>query len=70
MKTSGNRVMIVLSAVILGLTLIVPVLPAKHTLLNNEVEFIEQHAIDINDVFDTSEVSVDFKIGRERSIRL
>ncbi len=72
MKTSGNKVMIIFSVVILGSMLIVPVLPAGRYFFNDNAnqKEIDMTTIEMSESFDSSNVSVDFSIGREISIRL
>ncbi len=72
MKTSGNRVMMIVSAVILGSMLIVPVLPTGHSFFKNDVcqKEIDAQMVNVQGELNNSSVSVGLSIGREISIRL
>ena len=72
MKTSGNKISLVISAAILGSMLIVPVLPASRYSKSNELAEIENEVktVGYDSSFDTSKTSVGLSIGRELSIGL
>ncbi|MGQ1786443.1 MULTISPECIES: hypothetical protein [unclassified Saccharicrinis] len=70
MKTSGKKVVIMFTAAILVSMLMVPVLPAGDYINDSYGNEIDADAIPIDECFDSSNISVNFSIGRELTIRL
>ena len=72
MKASGNKISMVISAVILGSMLIVPILPAEFYSGSHDSGEESQgfKSIEYQETLSNGEVSVGFSIGSELSVRI